>query len=314
MIRLTVIVASLLFSAVGAIAADAVGQRDAGRKIIEAVTLRYGTYERQTMAVYPSRSDSPAPLAVYVHGGAWRAGSHERVRSKPRWFNEANWAFASIGYRVLPDAPVEEQARDLATGLRALRRQAQALGFDPDRILLMGHSAGAHLAALLATDDQWLGEDRRAIRGVILLDGAGYDVAGEFNRRGLIARKLYADAFGTDPQRQRVLSPVHHVDAGDPADWLLVFARNRVDAVEQAKQFGDTLQQVGLRVERVAEPRNHLEINRDFGTPGYLSNEAIRALMTRIVCACDPSGSQRRGVEPAPVDYSRLGRSVERLE
>jgi len=294
MMRNAVLLAFLMLSVIAPLPADTIVQRGAAPTSLKTVVLRYGPHERQAMTIYPSQSGAPPPLAVYVHGGAWRAGRHERVGSKPRWFNEAGWAFASIGYRVLPDAPVEDQARDLATGLRTLRREAKSLGFDSDRILLMGHSAGAHLAALLASDDQWLGEDRRAIRGVILLDGAGYDVTGEFNRRGMLARKLYADAFGTAPQRQRALSPLHHVDAGDPADWLLVYARDRVDAVEQARYFGDTLQQAGLRVERVAEPRNHREINQDFGTPGYLSNDAVRAMMARIVCERVPSQPSMR--------------------
>ncbi len=287
MLRHAALLPPLLLAAIGIVAADTIPQRGAGANPGAAVALRYGTHERQAVAVYPVRRGAAAPLAVYVHGGAWRTGSHERVRAKPLWFNEAGWAFASIGYRVLPDATVEEQARDLATGLRALRREARSLGFDPDRILLMGHSAGAHLAALLASDDQWLGADRGAIRGVILLDGAGYDVSGEFDRRGPLARKLYGDAFGDDPRRQRALSPVSHVDAGDPADWLLVFAQRRVDAVEQAQYFGDALQQAGLRVERVPDPGNHLEINRDFGEPGYRANDAIRAMMVRIASLGD---------------------------
>ncbi|MEN9315124.1 MAG: hypothetical protein RIS35_1517, partial [Pseudomonadota bacterium] len=206
---------------------------------------------------------------------------------------EAGWAFASVGYRVLPEAGVEDQARDLAAGLRLLRRDAAWLGYDPDRILLMGHSAGAHLAALLASDDRWLGDERHAIRGVVLLDGAGYDVSSEFDRRGTLARRLYADAFGNDPQRQRSLSPMYHVDECDPADWLIVYAEDRIDAVEQAGYFGDALRNAGLRVERVPDPGNHLEINREFGNPGYRANDAVRAMMVRIASAGSPACNSR---------------------
>jgi acetyl esterase/lipase len=261
--------------------------------VVEPSTLlRYGDHARQSVRVFPppaagSSATEPSPmshrpLAVYIHGGAWRMGSPERVRAKPQWFAEAGWAFASVGYRVLPDASVEQQASDIAAALRVLRADAERLGFDADRILLLGHSAGAHLAALVATDERYLGADRAAVRGVILLDGAGYDVSHEFNLRGPLARKLYGDAFGDDPARQRALSPIAHVDAQDPSDWLIVFAESRVDAREQAAQFGDALQQAGLRVERVPDPGNHMEINREFGTPGYRANPAIRALMERV--------------------------------
>ena len=289
MIHPSALLGTLLLAVTGAAAAaaaaDTLPRTPSQTAARAAITLHYGPHERQAVALYPAAGTGRPPLAVYVHGGAWRAGHRDRVRSKPRWFNEAGWAFASVGYRVLPEAAVEDQARDLAEGLRLLRRDAAWLGYDPDRILLMGHSAGAHLAALVASDDRWLGEERRAIRGVILLDGAGYDVSSEFDRRGPLARKLYADAFGDDPQRQRALSPITHVDGNDPGEWLLVFAEGRIDAIEQAGYFGDALQKAGLRVERVPDPGNHLEINREFGDPGYRANDAVRAMMVRISSA-----------------------------
>ena len=72
------------------------------------------------------------------------------------------------------------------------------------------------------------------------------------------------------------------MDARDPPDWLIVFAESRRDAREQAQEFGDALQRVGLRVERVPDPGDHLEINREFGTPDYRANASIRALMARV--------------------------------
>jgi hypothetical protein len=63
---------------------------------------------------------------------------------------------------------------------------------------------------------------------------------------------------------------------------LIVFAESRVDAREQAAQFGDALQRAGLRVERIPDPGNHMEINREFGTAGYRANAAVRALMSRV--------------------------------
>ena len=83
------------------------------------------------------------------------------------------------------------------------------------------------------------------------------------------------------------MSPITYVDRGDPADWLLVFAEDRADAVEQADYFGAALRRAGLRVERVPDPGNHMEINRDFGTPGYRANDAVRALMVRVAGAAD---------------------------
>ena len=105
------------FAAALALAAAGVGA-SVPRSPDPALTLTYGQDPRQVVLVYtagpraaPAATDTAArpPLAVYVHGGAWRAGSPMRVRAKPQWFREAGWAFASVGYRLLPDATVEEQ-------------------------------------------------------------------------------------------------------------------------------------------------------------------------------------------------------------
>jgi pimeloyl-ACP methyl ester carboxylesterase len=92
------------------------------------------------------------PLIVYVHGGAWRAGD-KNVSSKTwqvPYFLSKGHAFASVNYRLVPDVGVAQQAEDVARSLKFLVDRADALGLDRKRIVLMGHSAGAHLAALVA--------------------------------------------------------------------------------------------------------------------------------------------------------------------
>ena len=163
-------------------------------------TLRYGDHDRQVVTVYPAAAPRP-PLAVYIHGGAWRMGSPARVRAKPQWFGEAGWAFASVGYRVLPDAQVEEQAQDVAAGLRALRADAGRLGFDPDRILIMGHSAGAHIAMMTALDPRYLkaqGLGTEVIKGVIGLAGP-YDFLPLTTDSSKIAFGQWPDLTETQP-------------------------------------------------------------------------------------------------------------------
>ena len=109
----------------------------AGPSVTAAQAVPYGGDPRQSADFYaaPNGTVRP-PFAIFIHGGGWRIGDRSRVGTKPAWFRAHGWAFASLGYRLLPDAPVETQARDIADGIRALRRDAARLGFDPDRILL----------------------------------------------------------------------------------------------------------------------------------------------------------------------------------
>ena len=269
------------------------GRGDRSAAVAGATRLSYGTAEAQRILLWPApraaRGSARPPIAVYVHGGGWHMGAPERVSDKPAFFNGEGWAFASVGYRYLPEAPVETQAADVGAALRQLRSEAAARGYDPDRILLMGHSAGAHLAALVATDPQYAGDAFAAIRGVIPIDGAGYDVPLQMRQAGrFMLERTYRPAFGDDVARQRVLSPITHVGGRDAPDWLLLFVTARDDARTQSENLAAALTRNGARAQSLAveqgngELRAHMAINVEFGTASYSANDAVRALMRRI--------------------------------
>jgi arylformamidase len=261
-----------------------------------AEVLRYGTATDQRILFYPApapaanaRRRAP-PLAVFIHGGGWSKGEPEMVAQKPAWYASHGWAFASIGYRLLPEAPVEDQARDIGAALIKLRAEAARLGFDPDRILLTGHSAGAHLAALVSTDPAYAGSAFAAIKGTIPIDGACYDVVTQMQQGGAFMRKrTYLPVFGSDPARQRALSPTTHAGGRDVGDWLLLYTSARDDAQQQSEALAATLRRSGARTEVFAVPAKsqqklsaHREINVEFGTPGYAANAQVVAIMRRV--------------------------------
>lgn len=248
--------------------------------------VSYGAHERQGVDFYPASDPaSRPPLVVFVHGGGWSVGNRTRtVQGKPAHFVGQGYAFASVGYRVLPDAPVEEQARDVARAIAKLRAQADSLGFDPDRIVLMGHSAGAHLAALVSTDPQFSSAaDFAAIRGVVLLDGAGYDVVANMARPDLQMPGVYTRVFGSDQARQRALSPITHVGAPDASDWLILHVADRPQSRDQSEALAAALEAAGARAEVVAvEDTDHGRLNRELGTQGDRATATVDAFLDRL--------------------------------
>lgn len=253
---------------------------------VQARTIAYGSDPEQAVDVYLPEGARPAagyPLIVFVHGGGWRNGDRSMVQAKPDAFMAKGWAFASAGYRLLPEAPVERQAEDVAAGLRKLLADSRALGIDPARIVIMGHSAGAHLAALIATDPGYLQADMARIKGVILLDGAAYDVARQMQDQPLIAKQLYIPAFGTDPARQARLSPVTHSAAPNVEKWLILHVANRKDAAAQSTALGAALRQAGASAEvRSIEGENHMTINRNLGAGDNAHTGAVMAFLSGL--------------------------------
>ncbi len=232
-------------------------------------TIIYGQHQRQQIDVYePADAVDELPLILFIHGGGWSFGNHKTtVQSKPKHFNEAGYYFASTGYRVLPDAPVEDQAKDIGAAIQALRGQASAIGFDPDRIVLMGHSAGAHLAALVSTDPQYAGDAFAAIKAVVLLDSGAYEIATSIASAEPRSLNLYRNVFGEDPARQAALSPVTHVGGADAPAWLALYVEERAKTKEQAQVLVRALNEAGAQAEAVAiSNTDHGRLNREIGT------------------------------------------------
>ena len=246
----------------------------------------YGDHPRQQVDVYePEGAVDALPLVLFVHGGGWRMGSHERVQVKPAHLNAQGYYFASTGYRLVPDVTVEQQAADIGAALRSLRGQASAIGFDSDRIVLMGHSAGAHLAALVATDPKYAGAAFETIRGVVLLDGAGYDVRAQMAGAEPEAWQIYYNAFTADEAVQEALSPITHVGGRDAPHWLALHVGNREASATQSKLLAERLRAAGVEAEAAAiEGTDHRRMNRDLGTEaGEAQTRAVDAFLARIL-------------------------------
>ena len=248
-------------------------------------TVSYGPHERQAVDFYPAPiSASAPPLVVFVHGGGWSFGRRSAVQMKPAHFADQGYTFASAGYRVLPDAPVEEQASDLASAISAIRADADHLRFDPNRIVLMGHSAGAHLVALVASDPQYLGEDTTTLAGVVLLDGAGYDVPYQMANNAGSSARLYNRVFGDDAERQARLSPITHAAAPHAPEWLILHVARRRASRVQSQNLGDALRDAGANVQVTAiSGTDHGGMNRNIGSEGDATTAAIDDFLARIL-------------------------------
>ncbi|MFL0357274.1 alpha/beta hydrolase [Erythrobacter sp. GH1-10] len=247
-------------------------------------TVIYGEHPRQQIDVFePAGAVDELPLVLFIHGGGWSFGNHKLVQAKPAHFTGMDYYFASTGYRLLPESPVEQQASDIGAAVKALRGQATAIGFDPDRIVLMGHSAGAHLAALVATDPTYAGDAFAAIKGVILLDGAGYDVADSMANAEPRAARLYDSAFGSDPARQAALSPVTHIGGPDAPNWLALYVAERDRSKLQSERLVSALVDAGVKAQAIGiENTDHGRMNRELGTEaGAHQTQAITAFLAQ---------------------------------
>lgn len=253
-------------------------------------TIAYGADPLQRLDLWPAPGRDPAPLVLFVHGGGWKRGSKDNAASRwlPTHLPQRGYAYAAIDYRLVPTVTVEQQAGDVARALKALLDRAPQPGIDRRRVVLMGHSAGAHLVALVGTDERYLrsvGLSFADLAGVIANDGAAYDVPAQLQAGARIMQDTYAQAFGSDPARQRALSPTHHAAAPNAPAFLLLHVQ-RPDGVRQAQALGRALQAAGTAVQFGSFPgsglRGHMQINRRLGDPDYAPTGLVDAWLDGV--------------------------------
>lgn len=249
--------------------------------------LAYGADPKQRLDLLVPPNAKRAPLLLFVHGGGWSIGDKRTGAGvKAAHFSAQGWAFASANYRLVPQATVEQQAADIAAAIAWARGNAAAHGLDPDKIVLMGHSAGAHLVALVGTDPRYLaaaGVPIGAVRGVILLDGAGYDIAGQMTRPGNPVAGMYDAAFGKDPARQKALSPTLHAAAPNVARWLILPIDRRDDSKAQSEGLAAALRPAGALAKVVAVPgESHSSLNKGLGEDGDFATGEVDRFLAAI--------------------------------
>jgi len=202
---------------------------------------------------------------------------------KLRHWQAQGYAVASLNYRLVPDASVEEQAGDVAAAVAILKTR-----FASSRIALVGHSAGAHLVALVGTDPRYLqgaGLSFADLAGVVPLDGAAYDVPVQLEEGPRIMQRTYRQAFGAEPARQARLSPTAQAGAPNAAEFLILHVQ-RPDGIKQSEALGAALRQSGTAAKVQGFPgtglRGHAEINRRMGDEDYAATAVLDTFLARV--------------------------------
>ena len=223
--------------------------------------------ESHRLDVYASGEGTERPILLFIHGGAWKIGNKEHVQEKPEGCAAHGFVFVTTNYRLYPDGDYVQQASDIAHAVRWVHQHATEFRGSPRKIFLIGHSAGAHLAALVAIDPKYLAEvglKPDLLRGVILLDGAGYDVPkqieGTVYRR---ARNMYQSVFSEDLEKQRDASPIHHVAAGNGTPPFLLFhVEHRWDSKAQSDNLAEKLREATIEARVVSADEDRLAPRR----------------------------------------------------
>lgn len=243
--------------------------------------------ERQLLDVYTVAGAKNRPVILWIHGGGWRKGDKAGVQKKPQAFVGKGYVFVSTNYRFVPDVTVKEMTGDIARAIRWIHEHAQEYGGDPKSIVIMGHSAGAHLAALVCTDDRYLkaeGLSLSILRGCVPVDVSVYDIPRRLKDGGELTA-TFQEVFGKSEEAHRELSPITHVakDKNIPP-FLILHVAARPETKKQSHALAERLREVGIGAKVVAaEGTTHGTINANLGLPGDKPTEEVWDFLNKVL-------------------------------
>ncbi|RUL87909.1 alpha/beta hydrolase [Tautonia sociabilis] len=182
-------------------------------------------HDRQVLDVYAPADAEDLPVVFWIHGGGWQTGDKSDVQLKPKAFTDWGLVFVSTNSRLLPEVDMGTIIRDVAKAIRWVHDHIAEYGGDPDRLLVMGHSAGAQLAAIVSIDGRSLeaeGLSLEIIKGCVPVDGDTFDVPAIIETaetrcrvHGLPQATFgHREKFGNSPEKHRDYSAVTHVASG----------------------------------------------------------------------------------------------------
>jgi acetyl esterase/lipase len=235
---------------------------------------RLGSPSPQTYDYGPAKLDiyardgaSGQPVVFFIHGGAWRIGKRSNVDAKPAFLLDNGFCFVSIDYRMLPEADVATQADDIELAYGYVRANIAKHGGDPNRIAVMGHSAGCHLAALTGLRGGLPG-----VAALVLDDTRAYDLEALAKSGGM--SRAYARAF-PDPAQWRALSPATYIESRKHPPTLIAYSRAQGRAAV-SQSFAARLRATGTKVTLFdGSAYSHMSINRNFGEDGDALTAAV---------------------------------------
>ncbi len=249
--------------------------------------IAYGADELQKLDIYipDGGGGLNLPVHIFVHGGAWRKGDKRRYEDHALFYNVNNIIFVSINYRLSPKDIHPAQIEDCARAVKWVIDNIGSYGGDVNNINISGHSAGAHLVALLGTDHKYLAKydiPLSKLKTVIPVDTASFDFTTPLTGLGSrVVSGIIDETFGVSDYKLRAASPLFHVDGNNATRFMMFVTSKRQDAVSQTKAFHNALVKAGTRSSMyVIEGLSHREMNKGMSDPkSPIAKSILKAIL-----------------------------------
>ena len=201
----------------------------------------------------PKNLNKPAPLLVFIHGGAWNHGKRSDYLTYLIPFAQEGYITATVSYRFLKDSTYPACVEDIQDAVKWFFRNGETYGYDPDRIALIGGSAGGHLALLgaygwhsmNAVPDSAKTGSTHKIKAVVDIYGP-IDFTTEYARNHRLITNFMAHSYQEKPELYREASPIQYLSKDNPATLILHGTSDNLVPISQSDTLKARLYKLGV--------------------------------------------------------------------
>ncbi|WP_244312748.1 alpha/beta hydrolase [Microbispora hainanensis] len=249
-------------------------------------TYAYGSHARQTMDVWWHTAGPRRPAVFVIHGGWWSGGDKKYMKSISRSYFQLGYTVVNLDYRLSGDAAWPAQRTDVLTAVNAVRRHAAMFNTDPGRYVLVGFSAGGHLAAAVGA----YGDGRPGLRGVVgisppvsplsaFADGSAFGTEEQQKLRKAAIKLAGGCTPAKCPSVWSSMEVPFHASPGDPP-MLAFHSSEEFVPPYQSEMLKEALASVGVRmtVKTMAGTQHSAPLYREPGVAETVQNWIVARL------------------------------------
>ncbi len=215
----------------------------------------------------PSKKGKLKPVLIFVHGGNWNSGKKGLYSFFGSRFARKGIVTVLPGYAKSPDANYATMAQQIAASVKWTKENISRYGGDPNKIFISGHSAGGHLAALISLDSQYFKALNipNPIKGLILIDAAGLDMAGYLTEENFAPGHTYLNTFTNDSVQWKKASPLYFLDNDMPPMLIYRGGKTYPSIIKSNEKFKHALQARGANYKYILQPnKKHIPMILQF--------------------------------------------------
>lgn len=238
------------------------------KRITRSPDIIYNTEHQLKLDVFaPKKIKEPTDVFIFIHGGNWIHGEKSTYKLLGKTMAKNGVTTVVIDYRMGAAITYEMMATDAAKAIKWTKENISAYGGDSSKLFVSGHSAGGHLAALVATDDTYFKKlnMNNPLKGVILIDAFGLDMYAYLKNSTAITDSIYFPTFSKTEEVWKNASPINHLHTGIPPFLIFLGTHTYPGITQDNNSFLPALKKFQSDAKLILKKRkNHYEMIYQF--------------------------------------------------